>query len=89
MPSKEARSKTPASPTNNRKRNLLFVGSAIAVVGLCITLKLMIGSKAANAQIPNPFRKAKPQEQSAQPRKTPARSRRPHKCRRCRSRSTM
>jgi parvulin-like peptidyl-prolyl isomerase len=67
MPSKEARSASTPSSTNNRKRNLLFAGSAVAVVGLCIALKLLVGSKSANAQIPNPFRKSEPQKQAAQP----------------------
>src|SRR5215217_7688019 len=67
MPSKEARSASTASTNNNLKRNLTFAGSAIAVVGLCIGLKLMMGSNSANAQIPNPFRKSKTQEQPAAP----------------------
>src|SRR6476620_7411348 len=44
-------------PVNNRKRNLVFAASGIAVVALCVALRLMMGSSPAKAQIPNPFSK--------------------------------
>jgi parvulin-like peptidyl-prolyl isomerase len=44
-------------PLNNRKRNLVFAASGIAVVALCVALRLMMGSSSAKAQIPNPFSK--------------------------------
>jgi parvulin-like peptidyl-prolyl isomerase len=49
-------------PVNNRKRNVVFAASGIAVVVLCVTLRLMMGSSPAKAQIPNPFSKNSKQQ---------------------------
>ncbi len=50
----------------NRKQLLAFAASGVAVVVLCVVLKLAIGNKDANAQVPNPFRKAQPAADNAQ-----------------------
>jgi parvulin-like peptidyl-prolyl isomerase len=44
----------------------VFVASGVAVIGLCIVLKLAAGSKSATAQIPNPFRKGQSADQNQQ-----------------------
>ncbi len=67
MTHKEALSKSMSSQHLNnykRKRRLLFAASGLAVIGLCIALKLTVGNKPANAQLPNPFRKSQPAEQA-------------------------
>ncbi len=57
------RQKTPATskPTAHRsanwKRRIAFAASGVAVIGLCVAIKYAMGSKSANAQVPNPFRK--------------------------------
>ncbi len=59
---------TSATPKQiNRKRQLVFVASGLAVIGVCVLLRSLMGSNAAHAQIPNPFRKRQPQQQAAQP----------------------
>jgi parvulin-like peptidyl-prolyl isomerase len=65
---KEARSKVVAtSPKQiNRKRRLVLVGSGLAVLGVCVLLRLLMGSSSANAQLPNPFQKNQPQQQPTQ-----------------------
>jgi parvulin-like peptidyl-prolyl isomerase len=65
---KEARSKVASTKPNqiSRKRQLVFVGSGLAVVGICVLLRLLMGSSSASAQIPNPFHKNQPKEQPAQ-----------------------
>jgi parvulin-like peptidyl-prolyl isomerase len=47
------------------KRHLLFAASGLGVIGLCIVLRLAIGSSSAKAQFPNPFRKGETPEQQA------------------------
>ena len=66
MPRKEAQPKPPQVAPQPRKwkRGIAFAASGLAVVGLCIALKSTVGNKPANAQIPNPFRKNQPAEQS-------------------------
>ena len=65
---KEARSEVVSTTPKqiNRKRRLVLVGSGLAVIGICVLLRLLMGSSSANAQIPNPFQKNKPKEQAAQ-----------------------
>lgn len=68
MTRKEARPKAiqkTAPQLPKWKRRLVFAASGLAVVGLCLVLRLLMGSSSANAQIPNPFRKGQPQEQAA------------------------
>jgi parvulin-like peptidyl-prolyl isomerase len=64
-------SRTKATSTSaNRnvwKRRIAFIASGVAVVGLCVVLRLAIGNRSANAQVPNPFRKGQTAEKSAQP----------------------
>ena len=52
------------SPT--RKQFVLFAASGVAIVGLCIAIRSLVGSTAAEAQIPNPFRSRGPQQSGAQ-----------------------
>src|SRR5688500_12379901 len=68
MSRQDARSKSAqtALRKNHWKRRWVFIGSGVAVIGLCIVLKLTAGSKSATAQIPNPFRKGQPEEQKQQ-----------------------
>ncbi len=65
MSRKEARSKVVSKTPKqvNRKRQLVLVGSGLAVIGICVLLRMLMGSTSANAQIPNPFQKNKPQQQ--------------------------
>jgi parvulin-like peptidyl-prolyl isomerase len=65
---KEARSKVVSKTPKqiNRKRQLVLFGSGLAVIGICVLLRLLMGSSSANAQIPNPFQKNKPKDQPAQ-----------------------
>ena len=57
--------------TKKWKRRLLFAASGLAVIGLCVVLRLAIGSSSAKAQFPNPFRKGETpvQQAAAQPTK--------------------
>src|SRR5436853_206443 len=66
---KEARSKVVSNTPKQIywKRHLAFVGSGLAVIAICVLLRMLMGSSAANAQIPNPFNKKQPKEQAAQP----------------------
>lgn len=68
MSRKEARSKVASTTPKQitRKRQLVFVGSGLAVVGICVLLRLLMGSSSASAQIPNPFHKNQPKEQAPQ-----------------------
>ena len=68
MSRKEARSKVVSKTPKqiNRKRQLVLFGSGLAVIGICVLLRLLMGSSSANAEIPNPFQKNKPKEQAAQ-----------------------
>lgn len=50
----------------NRKRQFALVGSGLAVIGICVLLRLLMGSSSASAQIPNPFNKKQPKDQAAQ-----------------------
>ena len=65
MARKEARSKPnqSASRSHSWKRRWVFIASGLAVIGICVTLKMTVGSKSASAQIPNPFRKGQTTEQ--------------------------
>jgi parvulin-like peptidyl-prolyl isomerase len=63
---KEAKSQSHSSITvTGRKRRIVFVASGVAVIGLCIGLRALIGTKSAHAQIPNPFHKSQAQKQSS------------------------
>ncbi|HVT27967.1 MAG TPA: peptidylprolyl isomerase [Lacipirellulaceae bacterium] len=54
-----------------RKRWLVLAGSGVAVVGICVLVRLVMGSSSANAQIPNPFHKSQPQQETgSEPSKT-------------------
>jgi parvulin-like peptidyl-prolyl isomerase len=66
---KEANSKVVAKTPKqiNRKRRLVLVGSGLAVICICVLLRLLMGSSSANAQIPSPFSKKQPKEQAAPP----------------------
>jgi parvulin-like peptidyl-prolyl isomerase len=56
---KEARSANVSSRSfANSKRRLMLVASAVAVLGICVLLRALMGSKPANAEIPNPFKKS-------------------------------
>jgi parvulin-like peptidyl-prolyl isomerase len=61
-----------ASRNNQWKRRWVFIASGVAVIGLCVALKLTVGSKSATAQIPNPFRKGQPDEQKQQSQPAPS-----------------
>ncbi len=68
MTRKESRSKTTDTAPRQRKwkQRLVFIASGLAVVGLCVAIRMTVGSSSANAQISNPFRKSQPAEQNAQ-----------------------
>ena len=68
MARKETQSKSSNSALQRLKwkRRLIFAASGLAVVGLCVVLRMTMGSSAANAQLPNPFRKSQPAAQNAQ-----------------------
>jgi hypothetical protein len=56
-----------SKPQRRKKTRLVvFAASGVAVVCLCVALKLMVGSPAATAQIPNPFRKDQPEQPKAE-----------------------
>lgn len=63
----ETRSNSDQKEANSRKwkRRLVFAASGIAVIVICVAVRLAVGSKSANAELPNPFR-AKPAEKTAQ-----------------------
>jgi parvulin-like peptidyl-prolyl isomerase len=62
MPRKHASDKsTGVSAFQKWKRPIVFAASGIAVVGICVVLKLLAGNPNASAQLPNPFRKSQPQ----------------------------
>lgn len=65
MARKEVKSKPKqtASRSHSWKRRWVFIASGLAVIGICVALKMTVGSKSANAQIPNPFRKGQTSEQ--------------------------
>jgi parvulin-like peptidyl-prolyl isomerase len=72
---KEARSKVVSKNLKqiHWKRHFVLVGSSLAVIAICVLLRMLMGSSAANAQIPNPFNKKQPKDQPAQqPAKTAA-----------------
>jgi parvulin-like peptidyl-prolyl isomerase len=75
MTRKNAPSKSEPGSSNKHKwkRRWVFVASGVAVIGLCVVLKLTVGNKSATAQIPNPFRKDQPDE-SKQQQPTPAKA---------------
>lgn len=58
-------------PSSAWKRRLALAATGLAVLALCVGIKLTVGNKSANAQLPNPFRKAatqqQPQQAAAQP----------------------
>jgi parvulin-like peptidyl-prolyl isomerase len=68
MTRKETRPNTTQSAPQQRKwkRRLVLAASGVAVVALCIALKLTVGNKSANAQLPNPFRKNPPADKNTQ-----------------------
>jgi parvulin-like peptidyl-prolyl isomerase len=49
----------------NWKRRIVFAASGLAVIGLCLVLRSVIGTSSAEAQISNPFRSNRPQQQPA------------------------
>jgi parvulin-like peptidyl-prolyl isomerase len=64
--SKDARSQnTSTQLAVTRKRRLILVGSGLAVLVICVLLRALTGNSPAHAQIPNPFHKAQPQQQTA------------------------
>lgn len=75
MPRTDNSAQSTPSQRNQRKRTqrLLFLASGLAVVGLCIAIRFAAGTKAANAQQANPFRRGQTQEspaaQQSQPQK--------------------
>jgi parvulin-like peptidyl-prolyl isomerase len=50
----------------NWKRRLVFIASGAGVVGLAILVRYIVGTSSAEAQLPNPFRNNKPQQQAPQ-----------------------
>jgi len=70
--SKDARSQETSSQSSiTRKRRLLLVGSGLAVLIICVLVRALTGISPAHAQIPNPFHKNQPPQQStATPAKT-------------------
>jgi parvulin-like peptidyl-prolyl isomerase len=72
MARKEARSNSnaittnePPRPAHKWKKRLVFAASGVAVVGVAVAIRAFIGSGAAEAQIPNPFRGQSTQTESA------------------------
>jgi parvulin-like peptidyl-prolyl isomerase len=65
---KEARSKVVSKTPKqiSRKRRIVLVGSGLAVIGICVLLRMLMGSSSANAQLPNPFQKKQPQQPATQ-----------------------
>ncbi len=53
------------SARSNWKRRLVFVASGVGVVGLAILVRYIVGTSSAEAQLSNPFRGNKPQQQPA------------------------
>ena len=51
--------------TPTRKQSFLFAASGVAIIALCIAIRSFVGSTAAEAQIPNPFRARTQTTQSA------------------------
>jgi len=65
--SKDARSQTTTLQLAiSRKRSLILVGSGLAVLAICVLLRALTGNSPAHAQIPYPFHKAQPQQQTAE-----------------------
>jgi parvulin-like peptidyl-prolyl isomerase len=48
------------------KRRLVFAATAMGVIGLAILARYVVGTSSAEAQLPNPFRSGKPQQQASQ-----------------------
>jgi parvulin-like peptidyl-prolyl isomerase len=69
MSRKVARSEVTTATTKQitRKRRIVLVVSGVAVIAICVALRLLMGGSSANAQIPNPFQKKQPQQQATQP----------------------
>jgi parvulin-like peptidyl-prolyl isomerase len=51
----------------NRKRQLMLLGSGLAVIAICVALRLLMGGSSASAQIPNIFGKTPAKQPAAQP----------------------
>jgi parvulin-like peptidyl-prolyl isomerase len=68
MSRKEAHSEvTPVSNKSlNRKRRIVLLASGVAVIAICVALRLLMGGSSASAQIPNPFQKKQPPQQATQ-----------------------
>ena len=49
----------------NFKRKLVLFGSGLAVIVICVALRMLMGGSSANAQIPIPFSKSQPKEKAA------------------------
>jgi parvulin-like peptidyl-prolyl isomerase len=62
----QSNSSPPTSQRHKWKRRFVFAASGVAVVGLCVALKVVVDNKPASAQIPNPFRKGQSSDQSGQ-----------------------
>jgi len=56
---------TPQPANSKWKRRAVFAATGVAVLLLCVAIKLTVGNKRASAQLPNPFRKAATPEQSS------------------------
>ncbi len=67
MSRKEAQSQVVSTTQKqiNRKRQLALFGSGLAVVAICVLLRMFMGSSSANAQIPIPFQKSQPKDKPA------------------------
>jgi parvulin-like peptidyl-prolyl isomerase len=63
---KEAQSPISPQLIYKRKRRIVLIASGAAVVGICILLRTLMGSKSAHAQIANPFHKSQSQQQSGE-----------------------
>jgi parvulin-like peptidyl-prolyl isomerase len=68
MARKDARSATVVSPTPqgaNWKRRIILAACGLAVIVLCITIRTIVGTTPATAQVPNPFSGRQEQPASA------------------------
>ncbi len=74
MSRKEARSKVVSQTPQQikRKRQLVLVGSGLTVIGICVLLRMLMGSSSANAQLSIPFHKTAAKEQAATPAAQPS-----------------
>jgi parvulin-like peptidyl-prolyl isomerase len=53
------------SVRSNWRRRLVFIASGIAILGLAILVRIIVGTSSAEAQLTNPFRASKPNQKAA------------------------